>query len=186
MLKKFYRVVHDPRVTDGWFPGFPFAEDGTQIDGRVFTKGLHCADPGNLSLPVERQGRLLDFTLAAFDMPVLTTRWAALLEEHVPSGTIQRFPVRVGERENECEIVNVARTVDCLDEQRSSVSYLPSDRRKPTSGPYGWVIDLTLDPSRIGSESLFRVKNWPIALIVSEDLREVLQDARGISFLPVS
>jgi hypothetical protein len=186
MPRTYYRVVHDPRIDDAWFPGFPVTEDGTLVDGRLFTKGLRYTDPGRLSLPLEKEGRQLDFTLAAFDLPVLASRCAAVVDDHVPPGSIQRVPVTVAGAQQEYEIVNVTKLVECLDEQRSTVSHVPSDLRSPTSGKYRWVIDLTLDPSQIGSECIFRVQNWPIALIVCEPLRDVLADATGITFVPVT
>src|SRR5215212_6883864 len=118
MDQRFYRVVVDPSIGDGWFLGEPFDGAGNKVDAQIFTYGRAVEIGAPLVLPISEEGEPLDFLLAAFDMPVVTAAVAEMIES-IAGDAVQRIPVVVEPNIRGYEILNATRTADCVDEARS-------------------------------------------------------------------
>jgi hypothetical protein len=111
---------------------------------------------------------------------------ADVIERTAPND-LQRIPVVIDGEQGGWEIINVLPCVDCIDRQASLMQYYPADHPAKAGKPRG-VIRLVLDPSRIGSHHIFHPKDWRVATIVSEDVRNALDEigATGMEYVPVT
>jgi hypothetical protein len=82
--------------------------------------------------------------------------------------------------------MNVLPCVDCIDEKASHIQYFPAKHAK--AGKPRSIYPLVLDPSRIGSHHIFHPKDWRVATIVSEDVKNALDEigATGMEYVPVT
>jgi len=84
-------------------------------------------------------------------------------------------------------VVNVTRSVPCLDEANSNVMFwTEADGRADKLGQYRMVTDMHVDSDRVGREVLFRLGGWTIALIAAEPVREALAGIDGAVFEPIA
>ena len=60
--------------------------------------------------------------------------------------------------------------------------------RPDLEGQYEVIGTLVIDPSRTGGHKLFRVKDWEVGLIASEEIKEAFERAgvAGARFTPVT
>jgi hypothetical protein len=187
-MADFFRIVVNPALQDAWFPDEPLTQDGQEIDAREFIAGKPYHGPRPWRVPLASVGRRTDFTLAAFDMPIVGQCLGDELEQAAP-GAVQRFPVAIDSVASGYEILNICCTVECLDEHRSdTMRWEQHDGRPEKVGEYRMVADLTIDPLRAEGYEMFRLRGWEIALVVSDRIRRVLLGGfdLGIAFRPVS
>ena len=119
-------------------------------------------------------------------MPVVREKIGDLIAKFAPS-QIQRVPAKIDTIENEkaFEILNVIRSISCLDERRSDVVYWTEyDGRPDKIGQFRMITKLRIDPDRVGREHVFRIDGWKIALVISDQLRRELlaSEVTGIHF----
>ncbi len=178
---KYYRLVtDDDAFPDRWFLDEPVGRDGEQLDARDFRYGTAYDLSIPAAVPIQYPGRTVAFNLAAFDMPVVTTEIGQLIEDLAPA-EIQRFPVRIGSATPGYEILNVVCRQDCVDEHRSEVmKWGENDGRPEKIGTYRMVTELTIDPDRVDGHHIFRIKDWEIALIVSDTIRTQLEGIENL------
>jgi uncharacterized protein DUF1629/suppressor of fused protein SUFU len=132
----------------------------------------------------------LSFSFAdAGGFPVVTQRVASVLSE-MASGDVQLFPVKVGSQPEPYLLVNVARTVKCIDDEASEeVQYWrPEDGEPERIGDYRVVAGMRIDPTQVGDAKVFRPLGWKVVLIVSEDVKQALErtGATGMEFKEVT
>ena len=169
---QYYRILADPAADDRWQLDEPRTEDGEEIDTREFTCAEPYTGPAPSAVPVEA-GIRVEFNLAAFHMPVVPEEVGSALEALAP-GDIERFPVSVDS--NRFEIINVLRTQECLDEDRSEIErFTEEDGRPEKIGEYLMVTNLTIDVGRTADAHIFRIDGCEIALIVSEQVKTALE-----------
>jgi len=184
---KFFRVVMNPTIRNCWFPGEPITIDRKEVDAREFIQGKVFHGPTPFRVPLDKNGKAVQFILAAFDMPIISQRVGELLTD-MSSGEIQRFPIIIEPSIHGYEILNVTSTIDCLDENISEImKWTPEDCRPDQVGKYRMVTNITIDPSRTDNKHLFRVRGWEIALIVSEKIVRALESFSDLAivFQPV-
>ncbi|SFR71262.1 hypothetical protein SAMN05428960_0358 [Mitsuaria sp. PDC51] len=176
---RFYRLIADPDSSHRWFLDSPKTLSGEQVDPRIFTYGFAVEPQPPLVVPVDQDGERIGFNFAAFDMVVTP---AAINEKlgSLAGAAIQRFPV-LTDSDEAFEILNVCDLVECLDETRCHVTrWTPSDGRPEKIGEYRMVVGLKIDANRAAGHHIFRVAGWSIALIVSEDVKKLFENA-GLS-----
>ena len=103
---------------------------------------------------------------------------------------VELIPVEIAAANSSYVALNVLDEVDCIDESRSEFTkWSRGNRERPDkAGEFKSVAKLIVDPVRANGHHLFRLKGWRVALIVSSELRAVVENygARGCAFLPVS
>lgn len=185
---KYFRILtDDERFPKRWFLDEPRTANGSEIDAREFTYGRPYLGPRPARVPIDQAGPRVQFHLAAFDMPVVTQEIAQLVEKIGP-GEIECFPVTVDASIFGYVILNVVHREGCVDESRSEIiRWKPDDGRPEEVGKYKMIYNLTIDPTLTHSRHIFRVDDWEIALIVSERIKESLEEVPdlGIIFKPV-
>lgn len=210
---RYYRVLADnQQYPDRWFLGEPLTANGKEIDAREFCYARVYTGPAPAVLPVTHQGPRVAFLLAAFDMPVVSTEVADILQSIAPAD-IQRFPVMVdpdiaGYEIIDCkrarrpgylpdmelniagyEIVNAVHQLKCVDEARSVFrKWGPQDHRSDKIGQYREIAKLVIDPARTEGRQIFRLWGSLVELIVSETVKQALEGVPnlGIVFAPVT
>lgn len=182
--RKFFRIRPDYSTGNFWYLKSPLNSLGIEIDPRQFTEGvsLFCETP--LVLPIRRTGVPINFNFCDFDMIVISKQIAEKLEEFVGT-SIQRIPVLIPEVTDSFEILNVCVQSPCIDEVNSDFTkWADEDGRPDKVGKFRMILKLKIDPFVVSDLHIFRVSEWPIALIISEEVKEILeaQNVLGVKF----
>jgi hypothetical protein len=173
-----YFDLMDARNHPGrWHLGSPVDEQGQEIDPWQFKHGkwleLNCVP----RFPLDISGSPLDFCWAAFTIPVVHGRFVQLFERlHVKD--VQFIPIQVEGHVGPWFILNALRIIRCIDDARcEEVRYWkPEDNRPDKLGQYRVVAGLRIDPSKVGDARIFRPWGWRVVLIISEDLKQALEE----------
>lgn len=180
--RKFYLLLADPTATSRWYLKSPLDPSGNEVDPRLFTQGVPVGSQPSLTLPLRRNGDAVGFNFCDFDMVVTPAAVNAELEA-LTGSAIQRIPVTVDKRGDEFEILNVCELVQCVDESRSLLTkWTEADGRPEKVGQFRMIVKLRIDPVAANGHHIFRVAGWPIALLVSEEVKNFLE-ARKVSGL---
>lgn len=182
--RRIFFQLHDDMTTEGRW----------EVDG--IRSGAEYVDLlGSESLattPLEANvypGHALAFCLTSRGQPVVTRSLGRVLAEFAKSD-IELLPLKLVGSSSERLALNTLRSIDCLDESESDfVKWTSEDARPDLAGEFRGVRRLRLDVSRIPHGShLFRVKGWPVSLIVSERLKDAMEQAdhSGAVFVQVS
>jgi len=182
LKNRFFDLLIDAYVPGRWYMSEPTLPNGREVDDIwVFTRGERIQPPGRLRVPLLRRGRPLDFTTAGMgSTPVLSARAANVFREMAPRD-VQLFPVEVEGQTDPYELLVVARTVRCIDDEACEEARLFSeeDDMPERMGEYSVVSGLRIDKSKVGDARVFKTWGWHPALIVSGDIKEAL-DRNGI------
>jgi len=191
MPMRYFELFDDVYVPGRWQLGDPLDETGGEVANPwMFRKGEPVHVEGRLTIPLDRPGKPLDFSMAGVGVtPVVHARVASVLASLAPDD-VQLFPVKVASESEPYFLVNVTRTVRCIDDSTSEeVRYWkPEDGRPEKVGKYRAVSGMRIDPTKVGGAKVFRTWGWSIALIVSEDIKEALEHAgvTGMKFEEVT
>jgi len=181
----FHRFGSASVPEDRWYLASPHDATGEEIDPRLFTEGKPVDLPANLIVTKRRLGRPLDFTLADFDMPVVSGPLAKLLLD-AAQGCVQLLPTKVEGEEDEYFILNVTRTVPCISDADSLVMHWQTtDGRPEKIGQYRMVAKPVLTAANHAGEALFRAAGWEVMLLASGKLARVLLNS-GLTGLELS
>lgn len=131
---------------------------------------------GSLSLEVTHDGCPLNFSLTSFAVPVSTAELGMAIGT-IAGNDLQRLSVHI-ENYQGFEILNSIRTVRCLDEARAEfVKWTEKDHRADLAGNYRMVTKLRINPVLVPEDGhFFRVEGWLIALIVSERIKQTMEE----------
>ncbi|HEX8822046.1 MAG TPA: DUF1629 domain-containing protein [Archangium sp.] len=164
-----------------WHLGTPVDEQGQEIDPWQFKDGevlnLGCVPRFPLDIP----GDSLDYCWAAFSIPVVHERVVQLFERlHVQD--VQFIPARVEGHTEPCFILNALRIIRCIDDARCRRAeyWTPEDEQPEKVGEYRVVSGMRIDPAKVGDARIFRPWGWVGALLISQDLKQAL-DQEGIT-----
>jgi hypothetical protein len=177
----YFELYSNMRVPGRWVLKSPVDEHGQEVDPWQFSEGRILEIPSALRLPVSLAGRALDFSLTGLGVVVVHGRVVQLFES-LGIQEVQFLPVRVEGHGGPYFILNTLRVIHCIDDARcEEVRYWrPEDGQPEKVGEYRVVAGLRIDPGKVGDASIFRPWGWPVALIVSQRLKEAM-DAEGIT-----
>ncbi|GEN11066.1 hypothetical protein SAMN05443572_102184 [Myxococcus fulvus] len=177
---RYFRLKEDVRA-GYWYLGEPLREQEQELeDIREFTSGRSVRGVGRLMLSVREPGRQRDFNMAGVGMtPVVHGRVAAIFAEHAPDD-VQLIPVHLKGHPDDYQVLVATKTVQCIDDKASSEVefWLPEDARPDKLGQYRNVVDMRIDPTKVGKTKVFRTWGWTVALIVSEDIKVAMERAK--------
>jgi len=173
---RFFDLDDDRRSHDRWHLRHPVDEQGQKINPWQFDEGRWLEPQGLIRFPVRPDGRELEFTLAAFSIPVVHGRVVQLFER-LGLQEVQFLPVQVEGHAGPWFILNTLRIIRCIDEARCrEVRYFkPEDGQPEKVGQYRVVSGMRIDPAKVGVARVFRPWGWTVALVVSEDVKEALE-----------
>jgi hypothetical protein len=131
-----------------------------------------------LRVSVSKVGRPLDFTFAAGEMPVVTTRVAELLST-IAGNDVQLIPITVAGMHDRYVIVNVTARVDCIDTRRSDIMWFEpgNDIRPDLAGTPQMITKLIIDSDRVYGHHMLRPEGWDLAVIVSHTVKQLFERA---------
>jgi hypothetical protein len=178
---KYYVLVDDKQIRGRWYLKGPTRTTGEPVDPRTFTTGapLDVTRFSDLTIPLRRRGRPLDFTLADFDMPVVRGDLAAKLEERC-NGEVQVIPALIEGTPGSYKIVNFTQAVACLDVKRSGVTlWTAADGRPEKVGRYMIVAHPQVDSTRVSGQRIFRISGWENVIVVSEEIADLFSSKLG-------
>ncbi|MFP2928081.1 imm11 family protein [Pyxidicoccus sp. 3LG] len=178
MPKRYFDLSDDVYIPGRWHLHTPRDEHGQEVNPWQFTKGNPVQLNARLKMPLQVNGAPLDFTLGGLDIPVVRAHVADLLAEVAPDD-LQILPVDIEGQKDPFRIVVATRLIECIDDQASEEArhWKPEDGRPEKVGKYRVVRGMRIDPSKVGNAHVFRPWGWTVALIVSEDIKQALEDA---------
>lgn len=186
-MSNCFRLHVDPARVDRWYLKAPVTSDGHEVDARLFTKCLEYSGSNELLLPIRKSGRPVSFNFADFDMPVVLDQIGEAILNRTDE--VQRVPVQIHGVAEKYEILNVLANVSCIDKRNSEFDvWKEGDGRPDKVGRIRMVTRLRINPCDAYGHSIFRLAEWPIALIVSDEIRSLLQSSNvtGIGFEPMN
>ncbi len=172
---RYFRLIDDMsmRMRRRWHVGDIFLPDGTEPRLRA---GLPLDDTRPLHATVTHAGYVLDFCHTSFAVPIATKAVADVI--HSIAGTdVQCIPVTISGQSGML-VLNAIRLIRCVDESRSEFQKFTVDDevRPDLAGQYRYISNLVLDRHAIPPDAhFFRVKDWEVALIVSETVKDAMQ-----------
>jgi hypothetical protein len=169
------------RVPGRWVLKSPLDTQGQEVDPWQFNEGRVLDVGAGLRLPVSHPGRELDFSLTGLGVVVVHGRIVRLFER-LGIQEVQFFPAQVEGNTGPYFILNALRIIRCIDDARcEEVQYWkPEDGQPEKVGEYRVVAGLRVDPTKVGTARIFRPWGWRVALVISEDLKQALEQ-EGIS-----
>ncbi|MCY1029841.1 hypothetical protein OV207_00090 [Corallococcus sp. BB11-1] len=178
MTRRFFRLAIDVYVKGRWYLGEPTTLDGAELeDVWVFGYGHPMEFNERLRISLDRPGRPLDFDTAGVGQaPVVNARVADVFRALAPHD-VQLFPAEVEGQAEPYWLMNVVRTVRCIDDKASAEVqfYTPEDGRPDRVGEYRSVIGLRIDTSKVGDARVFRLWGWHPPIIVDEEIKSALE-----------
>ena len=178
MERRFFRLGIDVEVPGRWYLSEPTLLTGEEIeDIWEFSCGRPVEFREPLRIPLYRPGTPLEFdTAGAGQAPIVSGRVAAVFRE-LASRDIQLFPVEVQGQGEPFYLLNVVRTVRCIDDKACAEvqRYTPEDGRPDRLGEYRAVSGLRIDRSKVGDARVFRLWGWHPPVIVDGELKDALE-----------
>ncbi|MBN1210717.1 MAG: hypothetical protein JXB05_38065 [Myxococcaceae bacterium] len=180
MPKRYFKLRDDIYRRDRWELGSLKEPSGEDVLPWLLMRGEPIDFGGPLKVAIKFPGPPMDFSFASFDLPVVSSKLASLLQELAP-GDVQLLPVKVGSRRDKRYVLNVIRTVKCIDDAAcDEVQYVTPERNQPERlGHYSAVHGLRIDPSKVGDAQIFQPWGWPV-ILVSEDIKNALERSGAI------
>ncbi|AUX29369.1 uncharacterized protein SOCE836_014580 [Sorangium cellulosum] len=124
---------------------------------------------------VTHAGRVLDFSLTSFNVPVATTALANAVRS-VAGSDVQCIPLEIAGQRG-MFVLNSVRVVRCLDEERSEfIKWTKQDHRSNLGGQYRQITKHTLDESALPNDAhFFRIEGSLVELIVSDTVKASME-----------
>jgi hypothetical protein len=186
-------TMYTPNGGDGWTLQGPFDGQGA----RLVNPWKYCIgerlDVADLAEPTTFQiaqpaGTPLEFNISGLGIPVVPARVVRIFEQ-LGVQDVQFLPTKIASLPEPWFILNVTRIVRCIDDARCRhVAYFgPEDGQPKKVGTYRAVHGMRIDPTKIEGARIFRPWGWLVAIVVSQDIKEALEQEHvtGTKFIPV-
>lgn len=189
MSMRYFELFFDSRIREQGVLAEPIDEQGEELDPWQFFSGHPITLSGRPRIPQAAPGRVLDFSFTTLSIPIVHARLVALFERLGLQRQIQLIPAEVMGRTEPYFIANILRVIPCIDDARCArVEYWRAEDGAPDRvGDYRLVRGLRIAPTRTAGADIFRPKGWSSVLLVSERLKQALEDhqVEGIHFTEV-
>jgi hypothetical protein len=187
-MSDYFELCSNMRIPGRWVLKSPVDALGQEVDPWQFSEGRILESRADLRLPVSHPGRELDFSLTGLGVVVIHGRVVRLFER-LGIQEVQFFPAQVESHTEPYFILNVLRIIRCIDDSRcEEVRYWkPEDGQPEKVGEYRVVAGMRIDPTKVGDTRIFRPWGWPVALVVSKQLKQALEQEgiTGTKFIEV-
>lgn len=174
---RYYRVYDDVYAPGRWYLKMPVDAQGEWVDTWQFKEGRVLDIAGPILFPVKQTGVVLEYT-QSMGVPVVHRRVASLFERLGLQKEVQFIPAKVEGQSESWFILNTLQVIRCIDDARCEevLYWQPEDERPDKLGEYQNVRGLRVDPAKIGEAHIFRPWGWLVALIVSERVKQALEE----------
>lgn len=168
---KYFDLVDEMSSTRRWHVGEIVLPDGTEPD---LIRGGRLEHSGPLRAEVHHIGYVLEYCRTSFGVPI-ATRVLAHAISSVVGPDVQSIPITISGQSG-MMVLNALRYIRCVNEQRSEfIKWTKHDHRPDLAGKYRSVPKIVLDRNTIPPDAhFFRIKDWEIALIVSETVKNAM------------
>ncbi|MFY0565287.1 imm11 family protein [Archangium lansingense] len=176
MPRRYFELSDDLHIPGRWELGVPMDEHEEKVWTWLFRRGELADIKGQLRVPLYGPGKPLDFSLAGAAVPIVHAKVAFILKKLAPAD-VQLIPVEVESQTESYFILNTLRVVKCINDAAcEEVKYWrPEDGQPELVGEYRVVSGMRIEPSLSEGAHLFRPWGWPVALVVSEDIKNALE-----------
>ncbi|MCP3062235.1 hypothetical protein LXT21_25940 [Myxococcus sp. K38C18041901] len=170
-----------------WLIETPTRESGEAFDEPwMFADGRQLENPGKMKARISTPGAKRTFVFSAIEKTPLVSGPVANVFRVLVPDDVQLMPVSVQGESEPYFLVNATKAVDCIDEARcQEIQHDDADDGVPEfEGQYRWIYGLRIDPSKAEGSHVFRLKKFKVALIVSEEIKDALEQVGnlGVSF----
>ena len=177
---KYYRLTDDMGYPNRWHLG----QIGSVDNWRLVHSMPHFSQP--LGIEVFRIGAEMDFTLTeTYGIPVVSSRIKEALGD-LEDVSFLELDVLEGNTQGSYFAMVTLKRIDCVDERRSEFQkFEENDPVRPDkAGHYRGFMKLRIIAKRAGSSDIFRLNRFETAIIVSEKVKDLLDnlDATGTAF----
>lgn len=180
---KYYRILDNIYFKNRW-QLYDIEGARSTVDSSLdFTVG-HFFYNNEAVFCKKEEGKALDFTLAEFDVPIISSKVVKILSKFFDDD-VQLIPASIEGEKEEYFILNVIKLYDCLDEKKSLFTkWTEKDHRPDLEGDYRMVGNLRIDKSKVNNSNILRIKKWDIPLIVSELMKNEIEknNIKGVIF----
>ncbi|MFP2928079.1 imm11 family protein [Pyxidicoccus sp. 3LG] len=179
MATRYFDLSEDVYLPGRWTPGHPTDASGRPLDDPwQFRVGAPAKLKTGIRIPIDRPGKPLDFSHAAFSIPIIHARVASIFTTLAPND-VELIPVEIDLQPAQHFILNAVHALKCIDDTASEdVQYWTEEDGLPEKvGTYFSVAGMRIAPAKVGNAHLFRPWGWTVALIVSEHIKQALEDA---------
>jgi hypothetical protein len=174
---RYFRLNDDIDVADRWHLGDVSGNPGPVpdlLDVRQLPADLQ------LTVPVTRPGRHLDFSLTSFGVPVASQEVTEVIASIAKADVqVVRIAIHGDRHSREYFVPHCLHELECLDESKSDfVKWTEADGRPELAGQYRMVTRLSINRRVLPSDAhFFRIAKWPVVLVVSEVVRQAMERA---------
>ncbi|WP_309890881.1 imm11 family protein [Archangium sp.] len=176
MSQRFFKLADDVYVPHRWHLATPIDSQGRKVFDWDFTRGTPVHLEGRLKIPTKIEGRSLDFSEAGLGIGVVHVKVASMLAERAP-GDVQLIPADIEGQPDQYLVLVATRLIRCIDEEASEVSFWKPEHGVPDKvGQYMGVDRLRIDKRKVGNAKVFRPEGWEVVLIVSEEIKNAIED----------
>jgi hypothetical protein len=186
---RYHELFFDSRIREQWVLADPTDEHGEELEPWQFFSGHPVELTGTPRISLAAPGRGLDFSFTTLSIPVVHGRIVPFFEGLGLQQQLQLIPVEVVGQAEPYFIVNVLHVIPCIDDARcEKVEYWkPEDGAPERVGDYRLVRGLRINPAQVREADIFRPRGWSSVLLVSERLKQALEDRQvdGIRFTAV-
>jgi hypothetical protein len=190
VTRRYFDLSEDVEAPGRWHLGDATDAHGVELDDPwMFLKGKPVQVNSRLRIPFDEPGRPLDFSAAGIGQaPILHVKLATVFAE-LAQQDIQLLPVDIPGQPEQFSLLVATRMFRCIDEKASEevLFWEPRHGQPEKVGQYRSVAGMRIDPSKVGDAKVFRPWGWSIVLIVSEDIKDALEQtgATGLYFTEV-
>ncbi|MDP1917893.1 MAG: hypothetical protein Q8L14_16735 [Myxococcales bacterium] len=176
-MSRYFKIKDDLR--ERWFLGDAVDADGVEIDSNCF----HILSPRPpMTFPVKHPGRPVAFTMGPFDLPVLRRDLAEKIA-NLAGSHVRLVDALIEGHAGEYSVLRVE-LADVMDLNLSKLRrWVPADGVPELVGEVEDVEKLVLDPVKVAGLHCFRVKEWEVVLVVSEQAAQALSGCSGIKLV---
>jgi hypothetical protein len=189
MAKRYFKLSDDVHVSGRWELGAPLDQGGQKVWTWLFMRGEPFALTARLRVPLSRPGKPLEFSEAGAAVPIVHEKVRSILTRVAPSD-VQLIPAEVQAQGEGYFALNALRKVKCIDDAVCEEVQLwtTEDGQPDLVGEYRVVAGMRIDPMKVGDAKVFRPWGWPVVLIVSEEIKEVMEreGVTGVKFQEVT
>jgi hypothetical protein len=176
MAQRFFDLADDLYVPHRWYLATPIDSQGRKVHDWDFLRGAPVRVDGRLKIPIKIAGRPLDFSWALLSVPVVHVKVASMLADRA-SDDVQLVPADIEGQPDQYFVLVATRLIRCIDEKASRILLWTHEDGAPHKvGKYRDVRDMRIDKVKVGNAKVFRPEGWSSALIVSEDIKNALED----------
>lgn len=184
---KYYRFWDDSSYNEGWSLG-EINFDGEWDFWSYVRAGEVVFPKKELVVKLRRPGRPLSITFASFELLIVDDKAKALFS----NDEVQFHPVKISGYNSDTQywIMTIRKEIDCVDEEKSIFKkWKKNNRIRPDlAGQYEEFDKLVVDKMKCKGNSIFRIKNYDIVIVVSEKLKRAIEEVltSGLKFIDIS